>query len=127
MNSPNIHKPTASPTLRKIAVAALLLAAVPTAQAQFADFLRSVSGALRGGGGAGTQQQTGTAATIGIRGIDEGGTVANAPASEDNMLLDGWMATPAEASHLAKGKGLAARQVTFKSAAPAVAADATTN
>lgn len=115
-----------NPTVKKIAVAALLLAIVPTAQAQFADFLRSVSGALRGGGNAGTQQQTGAAATIGIRGIDEGGTLANAPASEDNLLLDGWVATPAEAGHLAKGKGLAARQVIFKSAAPA-AADTTTN
>lgn len=102
---------------QRIALAALLLAVVPAAQAQFSDLLRSLSGALRSSGGGNVQQQPqGTTATIGIRGIDEGGTVANAPASADNALLDGWLATRGEASHLAGQKGLAPREVALKSA-----------
>jgi hypothetical protein len=114
--------------IRQFTLAALLLAVVPAAQAQFSDMLRSLSGALRGGGGgAPTQHQQGTAATIGIRGIDEGGTVANAPASEDNMLLDGWMATRGEATRTAGAKGLAAQKAFFRSAAPAASENQAAN
>jgi len=107
--------------INRIAVAALLLAVVPAAQAQFSDFLRSLSGSLRSSGGGNTAQQpqNGVTPTIGIRGMDEGGTVANAPAGEDSVLLDGWLSTRDEATTFASGKGLAARQVTLKSAAPA--------
>jgi len=101
---------------RKLAVTALLLAVVPAAQAQFSDLLRSLSGALRGGGGGQPQQQQlGQTATIGIRGMDEGGTVAQAPAGEDNALLDGWQSTRDEAQHLAASRGLTARTVRLKS------------
>jgi len=114
------------PRTYRIAAAALLLAVVPAAQAQFSDFLRSLSGSLRSSGGGNAQQpQNGATPTIGIRGMDEGGTVANAPAGEDSALLDGWLSTRDEATGLATGKGLTARQVTLKSAAaPAAAAPA---
>lgn len=103
--------------MHRFALAALLLAVVPTAQAQFSDMLRSLSGALRSSGGSTPQQQPqGLTPTIGIRGIDEGGTLADAPASEDNTLLDGWMATRGEALRIAEGKGLAARPAAFRSA-----------
>ncbi len=101
--------------LHRFALAALLLAVVPTAQAQFSDMLRSLSGALRSGGSAPQQQQQGLTPTIGIRGIDEGGTLADAPASEDNTLLDGWTATRGEALRIAESKGLAARPAAFRS------------
>jgi hypothetical protein len=103
-----------TPGHARLLIATLLLAAVPAAHAQFADMLRSVSGALRGGGGAGQQQQQGPTPTIGVRGIDEGGTVSNGAASADNQLLDGWLATRPEATHLASSKGLSARPVRFK-------------
>jgi hypothetical protein len=102
--------------IHRFALAAALLAVVPAAQAQFSDLLRSLSGAVRSSGG-GTQppQQQGATPTIGVRGIDEGGTVAQAPASADNTLLDGWTATRSEAARAAQAKGLAARKVAFKS------------
>lgn len=106
------------PRLIHILTGVALVAASGMAQAQFGNFLRSITGAFSGN----NQPQQGSTATIGIRGIDDGGAVVNAPASPDNALIDGWVATKPEAEYLAKEKGLAARDVRVKGAATAQSA-----
>lgn len=98
--------------------------AVPVAQAQvqlgIGDMFRSLSGALRGKE-AQPQKQEGATPVMGVRGIDEADqTQAAASASDDYVLMEGWVATKPEAVSTAESKHLVARPVLLKkSATPA--------
>lgn len=101
--------------------AACIPAFSPPAKAQqgsgLGGFFRSVTGAL-GGPKADTPpaQQQNVTATLGTRGIEEGGQKAAGPSSEDYSLMEGWSATRGEAESSARTRGLESRQATLKHA-----------
>ena len=79
----------------------------------------SLQGVLRSVTGAITSKkepvkQTGPAATLGIRGMDDGQQIAGAPSSEDYMLIEGWVASANEAANMAKKRELEARRVSVR-------------
>lgn len=98
----------------------VFICAMPAAHAQLGvgatDMFRSLSGFIRGGKENQPQQQ-GATPVMGVRGIEETGQVASAPASGDYELMAGWAATKTEAEHAAGEKGIAARPVSFKKTA----------
>lgn len=96
-----------------------LLIAAPAAQAQsgLSDIFRSVTGALRGGSREAAPQQQGATPVLGVRGMDEAEAPAEAPASDEVVLMDGWAAIKAEALAAAGRSGLAARSATFRKVA----------
>lgn len=109
---------------RHPAVALLALACVATfsssalaQQGGLGGLFRSVTGAL-GGPKADTPpaQQQNVTATLGTRGIEEGGLKAAGPSSEDYALMEGWSATRGEAEGGARTSGLESRRATLKRA-----------
>ena len=75
----------------------------------FAGFFRSITGVLGSGGRDQPAKTSSSTATIGVRGMDDGGTKASGPAAtEDLKLLDGWVATQADAKAAASKRGLKA-------------------
>lgn len=104
----------------RIALAALVLGLAPAAMAQqgsgLSGIFRSVTGALGGPKQEAPPQQQNVTATLGTRGIEEGGVKSAGPASEDYALMEGWAATRPEAEQGAKTKGLEARKAALKKA-----------
>jgi hypothetical protein len=110
--------------MRALVVVLALVCAVPEVHAQvvISDVFRSLSGFIRGGKE--SQQQQGATPVMGVRGIDETGETASAPASGsgDFELMEGWSATKIEAEHAAEVKGIVARPASFKKSATGSAA-----
>lgn len=100
---------------------ALIAPAEGEAQVQLniGDMFRSMSGALRGKERQ-PEKQENTAPVMGIRGIDEPGQATAVATSTDGdyLLMEGWVATQAEANAMAQGKNLIARPVTLKQGKP---------
>lgn len=98
---------------RSAFIAMLVLALLPgmaAAEGGFSGFFRSLTGLL-GNGDDERARRIPATATIGIRGMDEGGTADGAPAEADLKLLDGWAATKVEAKAAARRRGVVARDV----------------
>lgn len=100
------------------AVLALTLALPAAAQqgSGLSGIFRSVTGALGGPKQEAPPQQQNVTATLGTRGIEEGGVKSAGPASEDYALMEGWAATRPEAEQGARTKGLEARKAALKKA-----------
>lgn len=102
--------------MRKGAIVALMVLAfgpgVAAAEGGFSGFFRSLTGML-GNRDSEPSRRAPVTATIGVRGMDEGGAIAAAPAEADLKLLDGWAANKVEAMAAAKRRGVAARDVTL--------------
>lgn len=103
----------------KIVLALLLFCALlPTASAQggfLSNVLRGVTGAI---GGNETPAPVTPTSTLGVRGMDEGGAKASAPASEDIKLLESWAVGRKEAEAAAGRRGLVARAVEYGDSTP---------
>lgn len=96
-------------------VAVMVLSLSPgiaAAESGFSGFFRSLTGML-GNRDSEPSRRTPVTATIGVRGMDEGGATAAAPAEADLKLLDGWAANKVEAMATAKRRGLVVRDVTL--------------
>lgn len=91
-----------------------LLPGVAAAEGGFSGFFRSLTGLLGSGDDDRARRMPATA-TIGIRGMDEGGVTDGAPAEADLKLLDGWAANKVEAKAAAKRRGVVARDVALGS------------
>lgn len=97
---------------RMLGAVAIFLVSTGALAQGLSGLLRSVTGALQGPQQ--PVQQQGTTAVIGVRGMDQGDSVAAAPAAnEDYALMEGWAATQPEAEAAARKKGLANRPVTL--------------
>lgn len=105
--------------MRILSVLLLTLMLAPAAQAQ--GFFRALTNALSGGNKEPTVNSNSATATIGVRGMDEGGTAAAPASNEDLKLLDGWAATRVEAEIAAGKRGLAKKDVSY--AQPASSGD----
>lgn len=99
----------------KILLSLLLFCALlPAARAQgggLSNIFRSVTSAIGGKEPAPAQNQT---AVLGVRGMDEGGTKAAAPADDDLKLLDSWAVGHKEAEAAAARRGLTARAADYE-------------
>ena len=104
-------------------IVAIVLAPLPAVAAEgVTNFLRSITGAV--GGKKEPVKQTGPAATLGVRGMDDGQQQsAAAPSSEDYNLLEGWVASSNEATNMAKKRELVARRVTLRTDSPSSGKD----
>lgn len=79
------------------------------AEGGFAGFFRSLTGIL--GNRSDEPARRPVTATIGVRGMDEGGVTAAEPSEADLKRLDGWAANRIEAEAAARRRGVAARAV----------------
>lgn len=85
-----------------------------SAEGGFAGFFRSLTGML-GNRDDERSRRAPVTATIGVRGMDEGGTAAaGGSAPEDLKALDGWAANKLEARSAAKRRGVVARDVSLR-------------
>lgn len=92
----------------------LLAPGTAAAEGGFAGFFRSLTGML-GNRDDERSRRAPVTATIGVRGMDEGGTAAGGgPAPEDLKSLDGWAANKLEARSAAKRRGVVARDVLLR-------------
>ncbi len=110
-----------NPAVKIILSMMLFCALLSTAFAQgnvFTNMLRSVTGAVGRPDDSAATSQT---AVLGVRGMDEGGVKASAPAGDGVKLIESWAVGRREAEVAAGRRGLTARSVEYQK----VAADTT--
>lgn len=82
---------------------------ITAAEGGFAGFFRSLTSLL--GNQNDEPSRRPVTATIGVRGMDEGGATVAAPSAADLKRLDGWAANRIEAETAARRRGVTARAV----------------
>ncbi len=105
--------------MKRLLALLLVCTLSPAAHAEggFLDVLRGVAGAIGGNQPAPAAPPQSVTPTLGIRGMDEGGAKAAAPAGDSIKLLESWAVGRGEAEAAAGRRGLKSRAASYQGAA----------